>query len=188
MAANVKVTRTTQRGKQQQQSTEQMRVVAAIQLGDVARDLAAASGMSVVEAARKVVKDAATQTVQLAQVYAPRKSGALRRSIDVTYEQGGLQADVMPDTEYASYVEFGTGLHNTLLPLGSRKPYVIEPKEPGGSLKFTAGDGSTVFAKRVIHPGIKPQPYMAPAAERVADSFAKGMLEAGTKVIVEGEA
>lgn len=185
MPATVNVYTSAAHGQSMLRRTKQMHVVAAVELGEFAADLAAASGMNIVEASQKVVRDAAVQTLQLAQVYAPSRSGQLRESIRIDYDRGGLSATVAPHAPHAAYVEFGTGLHNELLPPGMRKPYIIEPKKPGGVLRFQVG-GTTVFTKRVIHPGIKAQPYMRPAADRVADAFATGIQNAGAKVIVEG--
>lgn len=40
------------------------------------------------------------------------------------------------------------------------KPHVIVPRKPGGVLRFQVG-GKVVFAKRVNHPGNRPNPYLS---------------------------
>jgi hypothetical protein len=68
---------------------------------------------------------------------APVKSGFLRESITARKGQG--QVEVGPTAKYAPFVEFGT------------KPHIIEPVS-ASVLAFEI-DGTTVFAKRVMHPG-----------------------------------
>jgi len=71
--------------------------------------------------------------------YAPERTGALRRSIEVkVIPPSG--AVVVVGVEYAPYVEAGT------------RPHMIYPRKPGGVLRFTVS-GEVVFAKYVRHPG-----------------------------------
>jgi hypothetical protein len=176
------------RGADYRRMAQDMHVVAAIELAEFAEDMAAASGMSVVEASRLVVRDSAIQTLQLAQMFAATDTGQMRSQIKIVYEEGGMSAKVVAMAPHSVYIEFGTGMHNELLPPAQRRPYVIEPRRPDGVLRFVTKDGDVVFTRRVIHPGIKAQPFMRPAAERVADAFARGLAEAATKTIIEGAA
>ncbi len=79
----------------------------------------------------------------------PVDKGRLRGSIDVTYEHGDL---VIRMVDYWKYVEYGT------------KPHEIKPKDKK-ALRWNNKKGSTafkkddIFAKRVMHPGTKPQPF-----------------------------
>jgi hypothetical protein len=68
---------------------------------------------------------------------APVKSGFLRESI--TIRKGHGQVEVGPTAKYAPFVEFGS------------RPHIIEPVS-ASVLAFEIG-GTTVFAKRVMHPG-----------------------------------
>lgn len=76
------------------------------------------------------------------------KTGRLRSSI-TTETIKWDEVHIGTNVEYGSYVEYGTG------------PHFIEPKNTS-VLKFEIG-GEVIFAKRVYHPGTKPQPYLRPA-------------------------
>ena len=84
---------------------------------------------------------------------APWRSGFLAMSIIKSVE--GNTAKVGPTASYAPFVSLGTA------------PHVIMPRAakvlafPGGNL------GGVVFAKRVQHPGTRPNPYIENA---VADT------------------
>lgn len=68
---------------------------------------------------------------------------------------------VATEVDYAPYVEHGTGLWGP-----EHKKYLIVPKKPGGTLRWTNSVGQTVFAARVMHPG-------SPGAYMMASSLAK---------------
>lgn len=115
-----------------------------------------------VRAGQKVVRDRAVQE-------APADSGELRRSIRVRTDfraqrRGFVRADVVAGNAtawYAGLIEFGTGpYYSGPGTTSKRAPYVIKPTRREGALYF----GGTI-RKAVTHPGIRPQPYMAPAAE-----------------------
>ena len=83
----------------------------------------------------------------------PSDTGQLRASARVTtrYRKGTASASVKVGNFvawYARLVEFGT------------RPHTIRPKNPGGVLRFGG-----VTTREVQHPGIRPRPYMRPAAE-----------------------
>lgn len=61
-------------------------------------------------------------------------------------------------TKVGGYLEEGTGKYG---PTG--RPYVIVPKNKK-ALRFNVG-GSTVFASKVIHPGMKAQPVVGPTVD-----------------------
>lgn len=58
------------------------------------------------------------------------------------------QATVASDVEYAPHVEHGTGLWG---PKAAK--YKIEPKTPGGMLRWRNNMGGFTYAKSVMHPG-----------------------------------
>lgn len=74
---------------------------------------------------------------------APSKTANLRRSIKVFPYGDGLRITM---THYGKYVEFGT------------PPHIIKPSKKK-ALKFKTG-GDTVFAKKVRHPGTRPNPFV----------------------------
>lgn len=85
---------------------------------------------------------------------APVDTGRLRNSIKVKEVEGGL---VIWMVDYGKYVEFGT------------PPHVIEPSSKK-ALKFEVGrierlsgrkkTKDIVFAKKVKHPGTRPNPFI----------------------------
>lgn len=90
---------------------------------------------------------------------APRATNNLATSIQrmpVTgsFSGGDLQGGVTATAPYAGYVEDGT------------RPHEIRPRTKK-ALRWPSrgGPGGWAFAKRVMHPGTRPQPFMAPALE-----------------------
>lgn len=80
----------------------------------------------------------------------------VRRGASILSEQvweGGVETD----DEVAGFLETGTGLYGP-----HHQAYWIRPKKPGGTLRFwSRRDGNWVFAKEVLHPGIRPQRPLA---------------------------
>lgn len=87
---------------------------------------------------------------------APWRSGFLAMSLTKTI-QGNL-ATIGPTASYAPFVSLGTRPHE-IRPRGAKALAFV----PGGGL------GGIVFARRVQHPGTKPNPYMHLAAEDTRD-------------------
>ncbi|WP_305150943.1 HK97-gp10 family putative phage morphogenesis protein [uncultured Dubosiella sp.] len=46
--------------------------------------------------------------IPVGELHFVKPTGATRRSIDLTIQDGGMTVSVYPQTEYASYLEFGT--------------------------------------------------------------------------------
>lgn len=91
----------------------------------------------------------------------PRKTGNLGRSIGIG-RVSATYAETIATADYAAFVELGT------------RPHIIVPRI-SKALRFAVGGNATlsgrprsgssvIFAKRVRHPGTKPQPYMVPGA------------------------
>ena len=98
----------------------------------------------------------------------PVKTGVLRNSIHITVE--GARVVIGPNmtqAPYAGYVEFGT------------RPHVIRPKK-GKVLRFKVG-GTTVYARKVNHPGSRPHPYVMPAFQHWVDSLGTMAAEANVR-------
>lgn len=85
----------------------------------------------------------------------PVRTGRLKQSIAIKVETD--RVIIGPNTDYAWYVEHGTG------------PHVIEAKK-GKALAWRGSNGM-VYAKRVNHPGTKPNPFVRPAFEDWVDGL-----------------
>ncbi len=81
---------------------------------------------------------------------APKDTGALRNSITskVEYRDGHIEGVVFTPLEYASYIEYGTGL---FAESGGRKDVPWNYQDDKGEWHSTSG--------------IKPHPFMRPAVE-----------------------
>jgi HK97 gp10 family phage protein len=96
------------------------------------------------------------------EVRVPVDTGRLRQSIQVRIS--GMNVIIGPDTEYAEFVEFGTG------------PHEIKPKTKK-ALAFLVG-GKTVVVRSAKHPGTKAQPFVRPAFEAWVDTLGGLVAEA----------
>ena len=136
------------------------------------------------DAASAVVHEMGREVATLAYKYAPKKSGSLARSIEIEY--GDRTARVVARAPHAVFIEFGTWSHSLIDP----KPgtYTIRPKRPGGVLRFETNDGNVVFTRKVEHPGIKPQPFLAPANAEVIERFTRGVANVGVYLLMEERA
>lgn len=133
------------------------------------RETAQRSGVTT----QQVVVQSANQILAEMEVRVPVRTGNLRRSLSI--EVHGDSVVIGPNSEqapYAGYVEFGT------------KPHTISAKS-GGYLVFEIG-GRKVFARKVHHPGTRPQPYVMPAFNEWVDSLGTMAAEANVKVFTEG--
>lgn len=94
-----------------------------------------------------------------ASMRAPQgETGHLRQSIQALptqgrFSSGDLEGQVTAAAPYALYVEEGTRAH------------VIRPRHRR-ALKWPV-EGGFRWAKRVKHPGTRPQPFMGPAIESI---------------------
>lgn len=104
----------------------------------------------------------------MAQVLCPVDTGNLKSSISI--DHGPLSFDVGPTASYGDYVERGVP-----------HPWVITAS-PGSSLHFWI-DGREVFAKRVVHPPMAPQPYLAPAFDVGLQRAEEGLADLAEQVL-----
>lgn len=101
-----------------------------------------------------------------ARLYAPGKTGALRRSIKVTstVKKGVAMATVVSGDKQAWYghiMEFGSGSHYSgNLKKSKRRPYKIE------STRKESLSINGKLVKSVIHPGVEPRSFMRNALDR----------------------
>lgn len=122
---------------------------------------------------------------QRATQRAPRDTGRLKRSITIgkPYKVRGkykYAIDVGTNVEYAAAQELGSGIHAE----GGGKPYPIYPVKkkalafvwPGAPAGMSIDEetGKVVLAS-VMHPGVKPQPYLRPALRDSVQEI-KGIL------------
>jgi len=114
---------------------------------------------------RDIMRQIQVETIAGAKAKVPVKTGFLRRSI-VPGNVDDDMAIVEVNAPYAAAVEFGT------------KPHVIKPRHAkvlawpssegarrlSGRARKGTKSGDMTFARKVNHPGTKPQPYVIPAA------------------------
>lgn len=127
----------------------------------------------------EIVHSMGEEAAELAAQYAPKRTGELARSIG--YQHGPMETRVYASAPYAAYVEFGTWSHSAIAPRSGT--YEIRPRN-ASALKFTGSDGRVVFAKSVQHPGIRPQPFMGPAANAVTEGLVTSVGNVGVELIV----
>ena len=99
-------------------------------------------------------------------------SGELEKSVRIRFKRsserfGWIRSFVMAGSKkayYAHMVEFGTAGYYTGSGRTVGGAYQITPKV-AGSLFL-----GSIFAESVTHPGIKPKPFMRPAADNYSDA------------------
>lgn len=137
-----------------------------------------------------LMKKLALSAVREQKLLVPRKTSTLSRTIHI----GAVtptHAETIASANYAAYVEQGTGKFGP-----KRKKYEIKPREGRigrhgrpAALKFAAAGttprlsgtprkgGRVKFARRVMHPGSRAQPFMVPGAKNaVAKSGLKTII------------
>lgn len=125
---------------------------------------------------QELLDEAGEQIAARMRELAPVRSGALKGSIRVIREPGRVQIGPV-GVEYASFVEYGTGIRGEF----PTKVYEIRPKQ-GELLTFKVG-GTWVSTRVVRHPGIRPHPYIRPAAAEVLEALQVKFAEAGRRAI-----
>ncbi len=121
----------------------------------------------ILTAGAEVVRDAAADTVR-------GDSTKIADSIHIetlSRTPGKVEVGVAPDKKrwYAIYLERGT------------RPHQVKAK--GKALKFAGNDGGWAFRKSIMHPGIKPRPFMQPAADEHHSEILSEMAAKGAKVV-----
>lgn len=78
------------------------------------------------------------------------QTGALRRSIHMRHLGNST----------GQYLWIGSEKNYALLHHEGTKPHLITPNPPNQMLRFSKGT-RVVFARQVLHPGTKPNPYLS---------------------------
>ncbi len=105
-----------------------------------------------------------------AEAHVPVKTGALRKSIRISFarksqQYGWLRAHLKAgnkDAWYAHLIEYGTASYYSGTGSTVAGPYDIRASK--GKSLFFAG----LFSQAITHPGIRPQPFMRPALDKAA--------------------
>ena len=149
-----------------------------VDLTELIRDFGRAADQAP-DAVDRILINAGDQIAATAQMLAPRKTGRLQMSISVSYSPGKVV--VGPTVLYGVYQEYGTGTRGEF-PTGM---YTIKPKKGGQTkaLRFIAG-GQVIYTKKVRHPGVRPHPYMRPAAQQFAQSLGADSAKVGLDLIM----
>jgi hypothetical protein len=134
-------------------------------------------------ASRRIAEDVGDFLVEAARKHTPVDTGALRASWQrmatrVGVTPAGLRtftSGAETDVEYAPHLEWGTGLWGP-----KKAKYPIRPKKPDGWLHWVTPEGEDVFAKLVMHPGVKPR-HMVAQALAEAEAGLAGIGEPGVQ-------
>ena len=122
----------------------------------------------VLKAIMKGIDWGAEKVKKTAKDKVPVDTGRLKKSIEIKKIKGGKS--IGPDTPYDTYVEFGTG------------PHLIKPVR-ASVLHWVGKDGKDHFAKSVMHPGTRRQPYMRPAIQENRKDIARFTAKEIRKVL-----
>ena len=149
-----------------------------LDIKDLVRDLEEISSLSSDRITKNVLNDIGGDIVKLAAEKAPVDTGALKQSISYTVNEDRLVIEVK--AKYGMFQEFGTASRGEF----GGQPYKIKPKN-GKYLVFKV-KGKTVFAKEVIHPGVKAQPFLRPAVTESLGPLFDKLAERGQASILKG--
>jgi hypothetical protein len=107
----------------------------------------------------RVMAECVTTAMELVGKKTAGLSGSLR--MQPTVRQGNSLTGMWGSygMKHAIYQEFGTGTHAEG---GSRGPYIIRPRRR----KALWWEGLEHPVRSVVHPGIKPHPFLRPSADR----------------------
>jgi HK97 gp10 family phage protein len=110
---------------------------------------------------KRIVAETAEMAASQMKALAPVDEGALKDSISVDYEKGGLRAIIKVGVEYGIYVEYGTGIHSSK-GTGRKTPWVYYK------------DGRYYYTR-----GMNPQPFFHPSLEVAFKHFRDEMNKIG---------
>lgn len=116
-----------------------------------------------ISAVKRIVAETAIEIQTTAQALAPFDEGNLKRSIEITFSDGGLKAEIIVGAEYGIYLEFGTGIY----------------AEGGDGRKDPWVYWSDKLNRYVYTRGIRSQPYFRPAFEKGLRYFVQEMNKLG---------
>lgn len=105
------------------------------------------------------------------------RSGMLGKSISHEYNDATMTGTVFLDSAVAPYARF---IHD------GTKPYTIVPREKKALRWVAMSYDHFIFAKRVHHPGIKEDPFLYEAGQKIAPSI-KEELEEELVLIFRGK-
>ena len=133
--------------------------------------------LNAIKDTRGILRNLQNATTRNAKKLSPVKTGNLRRTIRPGYLSGS-EAWVNANAAYAAYVEKGTRAHD-IRPRNAkalRFPTRGTPVTLAGRVRSSHANrpGSYAFAKRVHHPGTKPQPFLLPGAKQAAEEGGLG--------------
>lgn len=120
------------------------------------------------EQARQVMRAVAQGMESEIRDKAPKRTGAMASSIEVEWT-GPLTLKIT-GSAVAGYVEFGT------------KPHDIVPRK-AEYLVFMGKDGHLVRAKKVHHPGTKPNPFIQPVVHDVMKDLGDSLGKMGAQLL-----
>lgn len=150
------------------------------------RELLLAIGQGQLEWVGANLRAAGTETAWKEMAASTRRVRPLRQSprhFSSNYQRELQQSFNAPRIdENRGEVTIGTALRFAWYHHHGTRPYTIRPKR-GGRLVFRVGDGSTVFAREVRHPGLPARPFLPQS--HTAKRLAVTMLQAMERRLAE---
>lgn len=120
-----------------------------------------------------------------------KRTGELQKSIRVSASkqkgssQGRVSVRVVAGNEkafYAHLIEYGTGsFYQGTGTKSKRAPFSIKPKRGRGKKALAFGDDSVYSS--VVHPGIRPRPFMRSALDSTQEQYLRAIIKYTVKRI-----
>jgi len=119
------------------------------------------------------IRDSTLQIYREAVEQSPVRTGRLQKH---RFSISKYRGRIYPTVKYAYWVHEGTGLYGPL-----KRPYIIRPKTKK-ALRFKVG-GKYIFVKKVVHPGIRPNPFYTRAIMKQDAWVRKRLQKVGVNLV-----
>lgn len=141
----------------------------------VTKDKSGEVRRAIIKGAKRGLVKAADRIIEQAILRVPVRQSKLQASIDkkpVVVTPSDISIELGAYSPYAAPIEYGSAGRGEPDAPGkkARGPYPIRSKS-GKALRFRGQDGKMIFRKKVMHPGVVPQPFFRPAIDAVAPSI-----------------
>ena len=138
------------------------------------------AGTIIAGAANKALREIGKTYVPALKAETPKVTGKLKNSsiFQLVGGNSSQAVEVRQGARTSSGDFYGKFVRN------GTKPHEIRPINKGGVLVFKIG-GKTIFAKKVNHPGNKPNPYHEKAYAKVSGRIDEIIASTGQKIATD---